>query len=1236
MAFVNQRQRPVRAPRGPTRRLLRPSGGWRFWRRGQGSADDRGDKSVNGHHKWRRSRIALAVQAFSYLGTLLLAALIVQAFVVVVLGKAWTYAPLDERCQINSVSCGILSGITVPVLSIAFASTTFLFFRLARLRKRYRSKARKNPRKLVPTAGSILKRVVGRDELCYVIMDNLADRQSRQAFIIVGGVGAGKTAVLVQLTKLLADAKAIPVPIMLREAQSETELDFRKMANNRFSADVATSLEGESKRAWNQLRRDDRIVVLADGLEEALIDNDQRNNLIRLAIERANAQKLPLVIASRPHDPLRNMAAAIIELEPLSEEAALSYIQTDISSGRGIERLDWIVETAEVAEEPLYLQITRDLYKNGLLEQASPRPGAAALDTRDADRTSLRLQLLDAWTRALEQGHFPEGLVMSHQDRMVALHGAAALACIGLKQDSVDVKFVDLLGPPPKDAEKSPDGAIGRAGTPPTQAGLRRNAGSPGVEDSRVQRNVGLRQLTREVPHPLITEFMQEQLGGFNPDIQVAAAWGEQLGLVEMHGDSVRFPHSLIQAYLGSRMMSAALCDDRYCREAAQKPGREFLIAVVMYFGSNRASEAAARCRGNEIKSGRPVTSWRENVSFILGLLKESAEVQEVANKKLDIYAAALEIDSANGARQHADIAREVIENWPPTTMTYDRALEEAKLGLVHRFGEAVRKVAKIPQSEDESAAALVRHITAYEPANENIAKDARAARPAAVTSYDKPTEEARHGMRRFGNAVRKVARVPQSEDEAMAAPVRRVPAYEELYRIGIEEESYPVRLAVALEIGAGGDQAFACLREEFSKVQGRLDDRVEQTARLSDEQAQRRWREDVLCAWLAPLLAGSVSSQPGGQAKNTSGTGIEQGGRPLPAKRQKVKKRSEADEPPGSEQSPESVLNGWMRRLGKDVARSGSVLLPVSLEIALAQGFKYAANRQRYYPGARVETRAWLAEQAMEMLKRSRFWYTHLTLLHALCLWNLRDDESAVPVPGGHGSQPEAIVRQWLAIAGSEATDSNRLDGRVHPFVAAAGSLVVLALQKQRPEKYIWIDESGVTSIVGSHWEGTRTPRKHNLWIPPSTGWSVLDPRARRLVADVLVLLNLAERGDRPEDHDRRLGFTDRPDLPPCITGDRSFLNPVRPVGPGGSGPPGSNCMDGCHFRLCPYPPFGGPSYRVELSEPFCRNQESMSKGLGRAGAPWQQMRAAALRKSWGLMAERSRSTRRSEEAGD
>ena len=82
----------------------------------------------------------------------------------------------------------------------------------------------------MPTAGSIIQEVVGRDELCYVSvpMQNLRDRGTRRPHVIVGGVGAGKTAVLVQMTKLLAECEAIPVPVMLREAQDAQTLDFRR------------------------------------------------------------------------------------------------------------------------------------------------------------------------------------------------------------------------------------------------------------------------------------------------------------------------------------------------------------------------------------------------------------------------------------------------------------------------------------------------------------------------------------------------------------------------------------------------------------------------------------------------------------------------------------------------------------------------------------------------------------------------------------------------------------------------------------------------------------------------------------------------------------------------------------------------------------------------------------------------------------------------------------------------
>jgi hypothetical protein len=289
---------------------------------------------------------------------------------------------------------------------------------------------------------------------------------------------------------------------MLRDAQSETSLDFRQLASEKFGSRVSGSLlyEGEGERAWRQLRKDDRIVVLADGLEEALIDNDERNNIIRRAVEDANTQQLPLVIASRPHGPLRNMKAAIIELEPLSEEAALAYMKELGRPGYAEERLDWIIETADVVEEPFYLQITRELHKHGLLKHISTGPEHRGLETRDSDRTKLRLNILDTWINAIVDGHFPKGLPMSRAPRETAVGCAAALACIGLKQDTVDVKFADLLGTRPHDTDANADQVArggqtaGRSADPPVAAGGR-VTDAIGVEG----RVINLRELAPEL-----------------------------------------------------------------------------------------------------------------------------------------------------------------------------------------------------------------------------------------------------------------------------------------------------------------------------------------------------------------------------------------------------------------------------------------------------------------------------------------------------------------------------------------------------------------------------------------------------------------------------------------------------------------------------------------------------------------------------------------------------------------
>jgi hypothetical protein len=169
------------------------------------------------------------------------------------------------------------------------------------------------------------------------------------------------------------------------------------------------------------------------------------------------------------------------------------------------------------------------------------------------------------------------------------------------------------------------------------------------------------------------------------------------------------------------------------------------------------------------------------------------------------------------------------------------------------------------------------------------------------------------------------------------------------------------------------------------------------------------------------------------------------------------------------------------------------------------------------------------------------------------------------------------------------------------------------------------------VVGQVGSRRAGSAESRhKHRQWIPPSAGWTALNGRAQQLVADVLLLLNLADRAEQPRDSERRLVRSNRPDLPPCLTRYRPSLDPGRTVGTATSSAPGTSCVGGCAFELCPYPP-KGMQPRVEMSEAFCRRQQILltRNSLSRRRAPWQEMRRAQLIQFWAEMADRARGPR-------
>jgi hypothetical protein len=1019
----------------------------------------------------------------------------------------------DGACRDIGYSCGVASSVLMTALTIAFSAALFLVWRMRIVRGPYVKSARNDTKELVQTSGTIIGKVVGRDEVCHVIIDDLRMRGSRRPHVVTGGVGTGKTAVLFRLTELLAEKHAVPVPIRVRDGNGK--LNFEALAKQRFISEVVSSSlsDAEGERVWRQLRKDDQVVVLADGFDEALsgdlppagADEDtatDRDNHARLAIRDAHRQKLPLVIASRPHSALNGLNAAIVELEPLGEEAALEYLEGD-PVARDEHRLDWVIETAEVTETPFYLQIAHELNDAGLLGHASPIDEDSRLDTRRVDRAALRVGLLATWTAALIDGHFESQLPMTRLLRRATIAQISALACMGLKKDRLDVPFSDLLEPIPE-----PGGE------------------TTGVEVYRYRTLV--KRLKHEIGDVLKTEYrgLDEDKVDVKGELSLAAGRGVQLRLVEPIGEGVRFPHSIMQAYLASRVIGRAIRDDTmYLDDALQKSSRELLLSLVMYSRKPKLERGDAET----------ITLVRDR------LLREGQKPDLETAKALDILVSAVEIDVVAVQPEHGKLAEALELKWPP--LSEEPTVEDTKLRAIGRFGASMRR----------------------------------------LTTDERNVE----------------------------------PAYARLHAIALRDLSYRVRLAATQELGSGGDWTIAALARWDVAPDDPVteaDPEAELARRIAaviehlgppdgddwhDEDAHRGF---VMRAWLAPMLVGSADKYAAEARAN---------------------------------------LAAWARRVapGRDQDP-----LPVSLEVALAQGFKHAANRRPQHRHAGDAARSYLAQRAATMLEDARFWYSRMTLVHALSLW-------ALPITPGAPNRTAKRARRALLTRGrrahpnpdaqeprSRATDpgalvghwlESRVPGKEHPFVAEARELAVLALERRQPERFLWIDEAEVATKIGARPPTSEAIRRHNLWIPPSAGWSALHPRAQQLVADVLLLMNLVERGPDPEERELRLRRASREDLPPCLVGERVYLDPGRTVGMVDTPAPGARCKPGCHFDLCPYPPKGSQTYRVELSEAFCRRQQVLlARRLypGRRTARWQGAMPRHLKRFWMDMEERAR----------
>ncbi|HWC28056.1 MAG TPA: hypothetical protein VG474_15810, partial [Solirubrobacteraceae bacterium] len=558
-----------------------------------------------------------------------------------------------NRCDETGFACTVVSNIVFTFIPLALTFGLFLFGRLTRVRRRYVKEAQSRPSALVETAGSIVGTVVGRRDICDVIQDDLRGRDRRRPHVIVGGVGIGKTAVVVELTRLLAHRGAVPVPVRLRDAT--TELDFLALARRRFLQVAGERLlsEAEGERVWRQLRREDRIVVLADGLEEALLEADvqeARDHRIRVAVSQARSAQIPLVIASRPHDAVNALDAAVVRLEPLSTEAGREYI---MKAGRGIadQRLNWIIATADVVETPLYLQITRDLHAQGLLDER--------LETRGVDRIELRSRLMKAWLDALVRGELQEDdpVVLDRRQREATAWHASGLACVALINDTLQVTFDEYLG-----------------------------------HDEHKRIREAVEKKVRKLPTREQPLFI---------DAKIAASNGVRIGLLEQLHNGVRFPHSILQAYLGSRLIGEALLHEAYLRSGLENASRELLVALTMYSRDRDANQPYdGRLSGDRDERRVTRREWlRDRLADVAAHGRWDAEAPSEAPvlphpKRLDLLCAAIEIDSVAGV--HVDderpalarLAEETVERWGEAT-EQDDATQDAKFKLVAALGES-------------------------------------------------------------------------------------------------------------------------------------------------------------------------------------------------------------------------------------------------------------------------------------------------------------------------------------------------------------------------------------------------------------------------------------------------------------------------------------------------------------------------------------------------------------------
>ncbi len=455
------------------------------------------------------------------------------------------WQPQNTQCR--AASCYMPVDFATSVLVAVLAYVGYFAVTHGWVLFVYQQRARQEPQRLLSGHHDIpeLNQISLRSGLLLQIAERIRDRSAteepstaRDVPLVLGEIGAGKSTFMVAMAAHLARRGVVPILVSLRN--EHPPFDIPELARKSFLRHVDHRLLSATAadRLWRQIWHHRLVVVLVDGLDEAL-GQGQLIDARELADGLVDSSSTRLIASSRPESLVSRRGFEVLELEPLSRTELIGRLADERGAGPGLSERDAgrLVETLGLPSTPFYLDVWNRLV------QESPS------SSRDLPKGSV--------------ASCPKALA----DEICRVTGSR----LRPSHDRARVRLLDHHLRQRIERTRR-EFAISRE---ETEACVSRLA-------AVAYRRLGSKRIDRQ-------EFEADDASATRDDAVRAIVLGRRLGLLaESHtrDSAVRFRHPIFQAYLASRHLSEHMLESSLVSELLLNEtslGDEVFIALRLF-----------------------------------------------------------------------------------------------------------------------------------------------------------------------------------------------------------------------------------------------------------------------------------------------------------------------------------------------------------------------------------------------------------------------------------------------------------------------------------------------------------------------------------------------------------------------------------------------------------------------------------------------------------------------------